>query len=260
MAKIGKFAVRDCGVVTLKDVQTGKIITRLDTLKTLNLETTGEMIYSQGGRGNVKLVGFAGDKSASLSLEDALFDLKALALMTGNTAIEGAKDVIKTEILKSNNDTITLSKTPKGDLVGIFRLNADGSLGQELTKGTASPTANEYTITGKVITLNSTTIDGDKFSVFYTVSAANSTTVKVTSDAFPKSFSLEAEVLVVGADQKVYQANLQVPVCKFQETFSLSLSNEGDPSTFSMNIEILKPATSTELWGLVVYDETDIAL
>lgn len=260
MAKIGKFAVRDCGVVTVKDVLTGKIITRLDTLKTLNLETTGEMIWSTGGRGNAKLVGFAGDKNATLALEDALFDLKALALMTGNTAIEGAKDVVKSEILKSANDAITLAKTPKGDMLGVFRLNTDGSLGQELTKGTASPTANEFTITGKVITLNSATTDGDKFAVFYTVSAANATTVKVSSDAFPKSFALEAEVLVVGADQKVYQANLQVPVCKFQESFNLSLSNEGDPSTFSMNIEILKPATSTELWELVVYDENDIAL
>lgn len=55
----------------------------LDTLKVSTIETTGEETYAQGGQGNARLIGWDFNKEITLSLQDALFSAKSLAIMFG---------------------------------------------------------------------------------------------------------------------------------------------------------------------------------
>ena len=59
--------------------------------------TNGETTYAMGGRGNAKLVGFSGNREARVTIQDAIFDNKALAMLTGVPVASSTKSKVKTE-------------------------------------------------------------------------------------------------------------------------------------------------------------------
>lgn len=51
MATPNRWGIREAGIATFYDLTTGKAKVTLTTLKTSGVETTGETVYAQGGRG-----------------------------------------------------------------------------------------------------------------------------------------------------------------------------------------------------------------
>jgi hypothetical protein len=142
MATPNRWAIKEAGICSFFNIATGKAVVSLPTLKTSGVETTGETVYSRGGRGNAKLVGFSTNREAKITLQDAIFDNSAIAMLTGNDLVAGVKKVDINEIQSVTSNTITLAKTPQGALVSVYKLNADGTNGQEYTLGT--PATNRY--------------------------------------------------------------------------------------------------------------------
>jgi len=261
MATPNRFSLRDAGAFTFYrlDGDKGAIVT-LNTLKTSGVETSGETVYARGGFGNAKLVGFSSNREAKITLEDAIFDIQALGMITGNIVKEGAKDIDFNEILSvDSSNTVTLSKKVYGIPVGVYILNADGTLGAKIEKG-GSASAGKYSMANQVITFHTDVPQGTKVKVYYmTKTAVDAKTVKVTTDAFGKSFRVVGDIIVRDEyTQADYAGQLRIPVAKFEDNFSLSLAADGDPATLSLPLEILKDPTSTDMWELVIYDENEI--
>lgn len=261
MATPNRWAIRDAGEATFYDLVDGHAITTLSTLKTSGVETTGETVYARGGRGNAKLVGFSSNREATLTMEDAIFDNDAIAMLTGNDLIAGKKVIDRNEIGSVTSSKLILGKTPKGALISVYKLNADGTNGQEYTLGTPSTNPLEYSITGKELTFNSAVANDTQFRIYYKVETAiDSKTIKVTSDMFGGSFRVAIDVLVVDEfTKKAFQGQLIIPNGKFEDQFNLDFSAEGDPSTLTLTLEILKSPISTDMWELVVYDDETVA-
>ena len=59
----------------------------LDTLKVSTIEQTAEQVDARGGKGNPKLITWDYGKEISVTIEDALFSPKSLAIMMGNGAV-----------------------------------------------------------------------------------------------------------------------------------------------------------------------------
>src|SRR5690625_4698127 len=137
--------IRSWNLVTKKPVAT------LKTLKTSGLETSGETVYARGGFGNPKLVGFSGDRETALTPQDAIFDNKSLAMLTGNDLVEGAHEIAKFDegvTVEDNTDIIfTLKATPVGG-VTVFQREPDGTLGVEID-------SDDYNVVGKEIVFDS---------------------------------------------------------------------------------------------------------
>ncbi len=260
MATPNRWAIRDAGEATFYDLVDGHAIVTLSTLKTSGIETTGETVYAQGGQGNARLVGFSSNRQSTLTFEDAIFDNEAVAMLTGNDLVEGTKIIDFNEIKSTVADKITLSKTPNGAIVSVYKVNADGTNGQEYTLG--DPVANQYdySVSDKTLTFNTATVDGTKFRIYYKVAtAADTKTVKVTSDMFGGNFKVVLDVLVVDEfTKKAFQGQLVVPNAKFMDNFNLSFSADGDPATLNLEMEVLKSPASTDMWELVIYDEDAI--
>lgn len=62
-----------------------------DTLKTSGLEGAATSVYAQGGWGNPRLIAWEGDKTLTLTMQDALLSPEGLAILSGADLIE-AKD------------------------------------------------------------------------------------------------------------------------------------------------------------------------
>jgi hypothetical protein len=260
MATPNRWAIKEACIASFFDLTTGKAKVTLATLKTSGVETTGETTYATGGRGNARLVGFSSNRQAKITLQDAIFDNAAIAMLTGNDLVAGVKKVDKNEIQSVTSNTLTLSKTPQGAIVSVYKLNADGTNGQEYTLGTPASNATDYSVAGKVLTFHTSVTNGTQFKVYYQVNtASDAKSVKVTSDQFGKTFRVTLDVLVVDEFTKAaFQGQLRIPNAKFEDNFNLSFSADGDPAVLDLNMEILKSPTSTDMWELVIYDDAAI--
>lgn len=261
MATPQRFALRDAGEFTFYDIKTNKAIVTLDTIKTANMEFTGDTVYATGGFGNPRLVGFSSNRQGTLTLQDALFDAQAIRMMTGNALSEGAKDIDYNETREILSNKITLSKTPKGAITSVYKVNPDGTNGQEYTLGTPATNPLEFSVSGKDLTFNSGVANGTKIRVYYVVTTAtDAKTMRVTDSAFGGTFKVVGKVLVRDSfDGKDYPAMVTVHRGKFTDNFSLSLSVDSDPAVLDMPIEMLKEPVSGELWSMTVYNDEDIA-
>nr|WP_156736257.1 hypothetical protein [Mycobacterium sp. E3298] len=259
MSAPNRWAIKESGEVTFYDLVTGKAKTTLRTLKTSKLSTTGATTYSRGGRGNVKLVGFSSDREARLELTDAIFDNAAISMLTGNDLTTGVKNVNRNELVTVNSNSATLSKTPVGNLISVYKVNPDGTNGTELTKKAGSSVATgEYDISAKVLSFFSGDLpNGSKVRVYYVVATDNTAkNIKVTSDQFGKTFKVTIDVLVRDEYTKADYAGIYtIPNAKFEDNFDFDFSSDGDPAVLALNLEILKSPTSNDMWELTIYDD-----
>ncbi len=260
MATPRRWSIRDAGIAHFFDLSTDSLVVSLPTLKTNGVEFTGETVYSRGGKGNPKIIGFSSNREGKVTLQDAIFDNIAFAMLTGNDAEIGAKVIDFDEFNNVTSSTINLGKLPVGAITNVFILNADGTNGTELTLGTPVSNADEYSISGKDITVHNSIINDAEVRIYYKVTTGNdATTIKVTSDKFGKSFRVVLDCEVVDEFTKnTYQAQLRIPTAKFEDNFSFNLAAEGDPAVLDLNMEILKPSGSTTMFEMVVYDQADI--
>ena len=64
-----------------EDGNIGAPVLYLDSLKVSTVEQTAENTSARGGKGNVELVSWDFNKEITVTLEDALFSAKSLAIM-----------------------------------------------------------------------------------------------------------------------------------------------------------------------------------
>lgn len=263
MATPKRWAVREAANVTFFRLDTktgvyekGDPVVTLNTLKMTDVETSGETVYAQGGRGNAKLVGFSSNREARVTIQDAIFDNAALAMLTGNDIETGVKTVsLYEDLIQSETDTITietsldLAATPN---IRVYPIEGN-VLGEMMTIAT------DYTVVDKVITIVDIAAEpGDRYRVYFdAVTAADAQTIKVTSDKFGGSFKVIADVLVRDEDTKEdFYGQFIAYNAKVEDNFTFNFSPEGDPSVMDIPLEILKSPESTNMWEFVIYGET----
>jgi len=224
MASPNRFAIRDCGEATFFNLVTGKAIVTLKTLKSSGVETSGATTYARGGNGNSKLVGFSSNREAKISFEDAIFDTQAMAMLTGNSLVKGATVVDQNEIQAVTSNTLSLSKTPTGALISVYKVNADGTNGDEYTLGVPATSVKLFSLTGKVLTFFAgAEVDGTKFRVYYKMTTdITASKIRVTSDAFGGSFRVSLDVVVRDEFTKQdYAGQYNIPNAKFEDNFKM---------------------------------------
>ncbi len=186
-------------------------------------------------------------------------------MLTGNEIKAGKKIIDLNEVITVTSNKASVSKLPKPRVVGgkgiisVYKVEADGTNGEEYTYGTPSegkPT--EYSVSGKELTFYTSVTDGTKFRVYYTVETdATAKSVKVTSDAFGGTFKVVLDILVRDEfTKKDYQGQLIAFNAKFEDNFNLSLEASGEPSTVTLPLEILKDPVNTDMWELIIYDDS----
>ena len=83
----------------------------LDTLKVSTIEQTAEEAEARGGKGNAALIAWDYGKEITVTLEDALFSAKSMAIMFGNGSIDEYNDD-KAFIMKSEQFIATATTLP----------------------------------------------------------------------------------------------------------------------------------------------------
>jgi hypothetical protein len=271
-----KFGVREiCNVVfRAKAVQKignatfqkGQPVLYIDSAKTSTLEGAATTVYAQGGRGNVRLVSWEGEKTLTFTVEDALISPISFAMLSGAGVIKGTSEekvhvhmTTTTTVGESNRIDLSeaLGTNKICDTAPIFIMGVetgDGSLDGSMFTGTVGttdvsqgPAAYQYiTLTGSNIPAAGTVVMVD---YYITKSSAKVTELQIDAQHFGGYYYVEADTLFrAQKDGQDYPANITLPNVKIQSNWTFTMASSGDPSTFTFTMDAMP--------GYTYFDQT----
>ena len=236
----------------------------LDTLKVSTIEQSAEVVDATGGKGNVKLISWDTNKEVTATFEDALFSVKSLAIMFGGqvTDNEGAQEVLKTvnaNLLKvekgSGSSESMFWKIPVGNYE-MFLEPGKGTYfkydGSEIVSAGTALTDNSLFdfMTFDILdcTNNAAARDDNNGKL------ASGLEIKIDASTFGGTYYITGDTYA-----RNYQSGkdefLQFIIPKGKvsaEDLALTMEADGDPATFSMNINVLRTDDGT-MFKLVKY-------
>ena len=241
---LAKYGIKEVADVTFYKIEDngsiGAPVLYLDTLKVSTIEQTAEQADARGGKGNPALISWDYGKEINVTLEDALFSAKSMAVMFGNGlgAVADSGSITKTvEFLGSEG-------VPSMATIGGKKYKFDGTVkvydpdtNKEVTSTGNLTATKKYLATGKIVTKEVTTIDisGNSFPGTY----------YVTGDTYARSFT-------TGEDE-FFQ--FQIGKAKVTSENTITLEAEGDPSVFNMSLKVLRDDNG-QMMKLVKYNMT----
>lgn len=233
-----KILIKEVADVTFYDVNDdgsrGAPVLYLDTLKVSTIEQTAEEAEARGGKGNPPLIIWDYGKEITVTLEDALFSVKSMAIMFGDGTADDLTTITKTQTFTGRTTAPTQYTLPGGKTATI-------------TSSTI------YDATGSVIPSDSLQADTTYFQTFdLTVTTGSS--IEISAQTFPGTYYVTGDTYarseITGKDE-FFQ--FIIPKAKVQSENTITLEAEGDPSVFNMNLRVMRPADGV-MMKLVKYD------
>ena len=116
-----KFGVRECANIVFRakanqnigkyQFKVGQPVLYIDSATTSTVEQATTAVYAQGGRGNVRLVSWEGEKTLTFTVEDALLSPISLKILSGADLFQGSKSVKKVHFHTTSNAQMTVTGT-----------------------------------------------------------------------------------------------------------------------------------------------------
>lgn len=202
----------------------------LDSLKVTSIEQTAEQTEARGGKGNAKLIVWDFGKEITVNIEDALFSPKSLSIMLANGAVDDYTETI--------NRSARVVATKDGEYP---KVKIDG---EEITAEIKYYDGNVTDVEGG----NEATVDagsvtkGQILHAVWKQKVKNASTFTVTADSFPGTYYVTGDTMVRSernGEDEYFQ--FIIKKAKMQPEQTISMEAEGDPSTFNMSLQVLRP-------------------
>lgn len=206
----------------------------LDTLKVSTLEQTAEQSDARGGKGNARLITWDYGKEINVTLEDALYSPRSMALMWGGDKSEWAAATTIKKMLKYTADEDGAVTSVTDGLGKTWTVK--GYFDDEGTMVTTTLTASK----GKTYTLQVETTGSAKSLV-------------IEADDYPGTYKLVGDTYARNRDtgeDEYFQFVINRAKMSAEQT--LTLEAEGDPTTFNLNMTVLRPQ-SGKMMELIQY-------
>lgn len=223
----------------------------LDTLKVSTIEQTAEQTEARGGKGNPPLIIWDYGKEINVTLEDALFSAKSMAIMFGNgstkpvatdSTVESGKALImRTEVFTATSSASTASE-------------AGWQSTYEDNNGKIHDKINPKYFAEDGITTPSTYVAGGKYFCTYDLATQNARVIEISASTFPGTYYVTGDTYArseASGEDEFFQ--FIIPKAKMQAENTITLEAEGDPSVFNMSLRVMRPADGV-MMKLVKYD------
>lgn len=233
---LDRYGIKEVADVTFYQVNDdgsrGAPVLYLDTLKVSTIEQTAEEAEARGGKGNPPLIIWDYGKEITVTLEDALFSVKSMAIMFGDGTADDLNTITKTQTFKGATIP-TQYEIPGGSPVSIPRsASIFDAEGRVYNSSASSDSTTEFS------TLNS---DGTYFQTFDLTVTGSS--IEISAQSFPGTYYVTGDTYArsetTGKDE-FFQ--FIIPKAKVQSENTITLEAEGDPSVFNMNLRVMRPA------------------
>nr|DAR22500.1 MAG TPA: structural protein [Caudoviricetes sp.] len=234
-----------------KDGTRGAPALYLDTLKVSTTEQTAENTSARGGKGNPELITWDYGKEINVTLEDALFSAKSMAIMFGSVDTNGEAVI---------NTTSEIVKTVPKAQVKKLTYGAAGSTAEIEIRGTKVPISGVKLYDEKGALVEVSQEEGAQAAYAYltgTIEGKNISEIVISAETFPGNYYCTGDTYArseASGEDEFFQ--LVIPKAKVTSENTLTMEAEGDPSTFSMNLKVLRPADG-KMMKLIKYSLTE---
>ena len=272
-----QYGIKEVADVTFYERDTNgheKPVLYIDTAKVSTIEKTASTAEARGGKGNPALISWDFGLEINVTLEDALFSPKSMALMQGSGKVESATtgtgqvfiDVIN-EIYEfpeaastsTSRNEIILKHEFKDNSIYIYEIDDNGrwTSGEQLrgwVKGTSTNVISYST--------GGTRINTQKVAVFYKtpIDGSNGTAdvIHINSDTFPGTYRVVGDTFARNrATGKDEFFQFVIHRAKVSPENTITLSADGDPSTFNMSLKVLRNIGDSGMIDLIKYNFAD---
>ena len=196
-----KFGIRECANMVFRaktptnigkyKFKAGQPVLYIDTATTSTLEQATTAVYAQGGRGNVRLISWEGEKTLTFTVEDALLSPISLAMLSGADLFQGSKSVSEVHFHTTSTASIDLvAGTGEGAVDGYINLESVLGAGEKICASNDAPiyviiTEGDGSLTGEMLVGTKVEVgDATKSGNTWTWTAASTTTknqsIKIT--------------------------------------------------------------------------------
>lgn len=248
---LDRYGIKEVADVTFYEIKDdgskGAPVLYLDTLKVSTIEQTAEEAEARGGKGNPPLIIWDYGKEITVTLEDALFSAKSMAIMFGNGTVEETNTITKT--VSFIGSTVPTDWTgPDGKKHTITSPSVYDGKGRTYNSSATSDSETQF---------SSLASDGRYFATFEVGVAGD--VIEISAASFPGTYYVTGDTYArsetTGVDE-FFQFVIQK--AKVQSENTITLEAEGDPSVFNMNLRVMRPADG-KMMKLIKYDLTDAA-
>lgn len=244
----------------------------LDTLKVSTIEQTAESTDATGGKGNAPLITWDYGKEINVTLEDALFSAKSMAIMFGNGKVKGVKKtgtndtaayIMRTEIfiptaavdnVYTGTGTSTLNTS--GLTTAGWNKYAEGTNGKNYLKQNPKFYTDNGTAVTK-LTKGTTYFCTYDLIIKGEVGAYDAQVIEISANSFPGTYYVIGETYArseTTGEDEFFQ--FIIPKAKVTSENTITLEADGDPSVFNLNLKVLRPRDG-KMMKLVKYDLTE---
>lgn len=234
---LNRYGIKEVADVTFYEItdsgEPGAPVLFLDTLKVSTIEQTAEEATANGGKGNAPLIVWDYGKEITVTLEDALFSPKSLAIMFGDA--DGV-----------NSTGVTVKKTFRvEDIVDGEKIVINGKEVDLESNDTAYYKADGST---------ATTAEEAAYGVVALPLADGAQEIDVSANSFPGTYYITGDTYArsetTGKDE-FFQ--FVIPKAKVQSENTITMEADGDPSVFNMSLKVLRPKDG-KMMKLIKYD------
>lgn len=217
-----QYGIKEVADVTFYDVNTGAPVLFLDTLKVSTIEQGAEQTQSEGGKGNAPLVIWDYGKNITLTLDDALFSPRSMAITFGD-----ANNALTTT-------TVVVTKMARY-ATGVY---------------TGHPSSTKKYYDEDMVV---TTTSANYAYIEETFANAQGHVININANTFPGVYKIVGDTYARNrqGEDKFFQ--FIVPLAKVDPENTITLQADGDPTVFSMTLTVLRPVTG-QMMKLVQYD------
>lgn len=195
-------------------------------------------------------------KEITLTLEDALFSMESMALMHGAASLPGADKKGTVAGLKDGNKFLLRTARCLGTDTNGTDLKNRVTLPTDITEATD---VTFYGPQGEKVESGQFK-EGEWYIAQWKVSAGTNTpqTIEISASSFPGTYRIVgttyARDYATGTD-KFFE--FEVPMAKMDPAQTITMQADGDPSTFSMTMKVLRPSDGV-MMRLTAYPEVDV--
>jgi hypothetical protein len=251
---LARYGIKEVADVTFYDLDENGMPTNpvlfLDTLKVSTIEQTAEQAEARGGKGNPPLIIWDYGKEINVTLEDALFSAKSMAIMFGNGSVKPYEGD-KAYIMKTEQFTAKATK-----LEDIIKGSAGWATNYEGPDGKLYAKINPkfYTADGKYVK-DTFELNGKYFCTFDLL--VNGAVIEISANSFPGTYYVTGDTYARSeASGKDEMFQFIIAKAKVQSENTITLEAEGDPSVFNMSLRVMRPADG-KMMKLVKYNLLD---
>ena len=247
---LDRYGIKEVADVTFYELDANgkptKPVLFLDTLKVSTIEQTAEQTDARGGKGNAKLITWDYGKEINVTLEDALFSPKSMAIMLGNGVVSTMAAntlIMKTETFVADNTALPT----EGNSASGWNKDYIGPDGYTYLKKNPKFYAADGTVASALVA-------GEKYFCSFDLEMKDAGVIEVSADSFPGTYYITGDTYARNeASGKDEFFQFIIPKAKMTAENTITLEAEGDPSVFNLNLSVLRPANGV-MMQLVKYD------